>query len=95
MKSPQLTSWPPRSTPEVYPPAPLTPAIGCPRITAEFLDHERLLLGDEMFRQEYLCEFVTPGGAFIPLHILEAAIDPSIPPLFPGPLFSGPSWSKT
>lgn len=36
----------------------------CPRITEEFLEAERIALGDLYFRQEYEAEFVTPQGAF-------------------------------
>src|SRR5207253_8633541 len=32
----------------------------CPRIPADFLQEERESLGDEVFRQEYCCEFI-PG----------------------------------
>lgn len=33
-------------------------ATECPRITPEFLEEERRVLGDEMFKQEYMCEFI-------------------------------------
>lgn len=36
------------------------PASQCPRITAEFLDEERLI-GEEYFAQEYECQFVEDG----------------------------------
>jgi hypothetical protein len=82
------------------PPAPhwtrfRVPATDCPRITPDFLDHERLMLGDDMFRQEYLCEFITPGGFLLSRELIESAIDPSIEPLFPGPIFSNLTYNKT
>jgi hypothetical protein len=37
----------------------------CPRIEAGFLEEERRVMGEQWFRQEYLCEFVdTVGGVF-------------------------------
>jgi hypothetical protein len=53
------------------------------------------MLGDDMFRQEYLCEFVTPGGFMFSRELLQSAIDPSIEPLFPGPIFSNLTYNKT
>jgi hypothetical protein len=39
------------------------PAWRCPRISQEFLDKERLDLGDRWYRQEYGCEFTDMTGA--------------------------------
>jgi hypothetical protein len=36
----------------------------CPRMTKEMMDIERVTLGELMFRQEFLSEFVQPLGAF-------------------------------
>jgi hypothetical protein len=33
-------------------------AQDCPRISREFLDGEWKAMGDQWFRQEYLCEFI-------------------------------------
>jgi hypothetical protein len=33
------------------------PALGCSRITKEFLEEEKRALGDWWFSQEYLCQF--------------------------------------
>jgi hypothetical protein len=52
-----------------------------PRITPEFLAHERIMLGDELFRQEYLCEFIAGPHTFLSPELI-AAIDPSIEPLY-------------
>jgi hypothetical protein len=34
----------------------------CPRIKPEFLEEEKRSMGELMFRQEYLCEFVEAAG---------------------------------
>jgi hypothetical protein len=36
----------------------------CPRMTQDQMDIERIAMGDMMFRQEFLSEFVQPMGAF-------------------------------
>lgn len=60
------------------------PASECPRLSPEFLESERLLLGEHAFRQEYLCEFTQDPGAYFPAELIEAAIDHDIQPLFGG-----------
>ena len=41
------------------------PATECGRIPREFLEQERAAMGDQWFRQEYLCEFLdTTSGVF-------------------------------
>ena len=40
------------------------PATECARISPEFLAEERASMGDWMFRQEYLCEFVDTMSSF-------------------------------
>jgi hypothetical protein len=48
----------------------------CPRIPKEFLERERLLLGEAIYRREYLAEFsVSATGMFDP-ELLEAALLP-------------------
>jgi hypothetical protein len=39
------------------------PATECPRIATTFLDEERRLLSERLFRQEYLCEFLSHDNA--------------------------------
>src|SRR5271166_5262480 len=46
-------------------------AADCPRISAEFLRKERLRLGDLMYRQEYLCEFIDSGSAAFNSELVE------------------------
>ena len=38
--------------------------MDCPRMTQDQMDIERIAMGDLMFRQEFLSEFVQPMGAF-------------------------------
>ena len=38
--------------------------MDCPRMTQDQMDIERVAMGDMMFRQEFLSEFVQPQGAF-------------------------------
>jgi hypothetical protein len=64
----------------------LVPASACTRITQSFLDLERLSLGDVIFRQEYMCEFIAGPHTFLSQELLEAAIDTSVEPLFGGKL---------
>ncbi|MCO5350414.1 MAG: terminase family protein [Bryobacteraceae bacterium] len=54
------------------------PASGCPRITPEFLESERLLLGDAAFRQEYFCEFAGTSSTAFPPDLIDDALDPSL-----------------
>ena len=42
------------------------------------------MLGDELFRQEYLCEFIAGPHTFLSPELI-AAIDPSIEPLYIDP----------
>lgn len=49
----------------------------CPRISPEFLEQERLIVGDPVFRREFLCEFDTPGEKLLSRDLLLSAIDPS------------------
>lgn len=73
----------------------LVPATACPRISSEFLDLERINLGDTMFRQEYLCEFIAGPHALFSLELFESAIDHDHQPLFTEPLFSNPGWNRS
>lgn len=59
----------------------------CPRIPAAFLEAERRSMPRAWFEQEYMCEFnETEGGVFAYADVMRA-IDPTIEPLFEGPLF--------
>lgn len=57
------------------------PATEIPRITSAFLDSERRELGDWMFRQEYLCEFVDDRSSLYRASWIEAARSSTIQPL--------------
>src|SRR5438477_11830290 len=52
-------------------------ALDCPRITAAFLNKERLRLGPLMFRQEYMCEFIDPGASAFSSELIDACPDDS------------------
>ena len=54
-----------------------TPATQCPRIRPEFLEEERRHLTDQMFRQEYLCEFVAADFAYFDPDAIDDAFRPS------------------
>lgn len=57
-------------------------AHDCPRISAEWLAEERKLVGDFMFRQEYLCEFVDTEEQLFPTELIERAVRPAGGPLW-------------
>jgi len=52
-------------------------ATECPRITEDFLAEQRLLLGENAFQSEFLCEFTPGPGQIIPRELFERAIDPN------------------
>ncbi|MGA7075641.1 MAG: hypothetical protein WBZ42_03715, partial [Halobacteriota archaeon] len=54
----------------------------CTRISSEFLEEERLALGDWWFRQEYLCIFGENVAAFFNYEEVIAAITDEVKPLF-------------
>ena len=56
-------------------------AEGCPRIPAAFLEEERRALGERVFRQEYLCEFVETGGGVFDVELVEKAVRDDVAPL--------------
>lgn len=62
-------------------------ALQCSRISADFLEQERLTMPDYLFRQEYLCVFV--DTALNPFHEadIHAAVRSDISPMFPGRRF--------
>lgn len=59
-----------------------TPATECPRISAEFLQEERTSMGEQWFRQEYLCEFVDVGATLFNRSVIESAFTKDVKPLF-------------
>jgi len=56
-------------------------AMDCERISPEFLDEERAVLGAMWFRQEFLCEFVDNGSGVFDRDLVESAIDDSFSPV--------------
>lgn len=54
----------------------------CPRITADWLAEERRLVGDFIFRQEYMCEFVDTEEQLFPTELIERAVRPAGGPLW-------------
>jgi Helicase len=58
------------------------PAPDCPRITAEWLAAEREAIGDWMFRQEYMCEFVEVDDAVFNTDLVRAAVNDDLEPFF-------------
>lgn len=58
-------------------------ALQCPRITREFLETERLALGDRWYAQEYLCSFEEAVGAVFSSADIAAAVTNDVQPLFP------------
>jgi hypothetical protein len=57
----------------------------CPRIAKEFLDEERLAIGDRWWRQEYFCSFEELVGAVFRAEDIEAAFANDLEPLFHDP----------
>ena len=53
----------------------------CSRISAEFLEEERNSMGEWMFRQEYLCEFVDPQDQYFSHDMILNAITDEVQPL--------------
>ena len=58
------------------------PATECPRIPAEFLEEERVAMGERWFRQEYLCEFVDANDVVFRREEVDRAITDEVKPLF-------------
>ena len=54
------------------------PATECPRIPAEFLEEERSTMGEDWFRQEYMCEFIDVNGTVFARDIVEKAFCPAV-----------------
>ena len=54
------------------------PATECARISQKFLDEELVEHGEDVFRREYLCEFLDDGGEVFDRDLLAAAIDDEV-----------------
>ncbi len=56
----------------------------CPRITPEFLEEERRIIGDWWFKQEWLCEFVEALDSVFSFELIMKAMSDEVQPLFGG-----------
>jgi hypothetical protein len=54
----------------------------CPRINKSWLERERAMIGDWWYLQEYFCEFVETNDQVFSYDDIQAALDPTIQPLF-------------
>lgn len=54
------------------------PATECPRISKEFLEEQRSVMGLESFGQEHMCEFTGSGMGVFDRDLVEAALDESV-----------------
>ncbi len=57
-------------------------ATDCSRISSEFLESERASMGELVFRQEYLCDFVDLENSLFDRDVLMKAVNPAIRPLW-------------
>jgi hypothetical protein len=57
------------------------PATQCPRIPSDFLEEERSTMGEDWFRQEYMCEFIDLNGTIFVRDLVEKAFTSEILPL--------------
>ena len=53
----------------------------CPRITQEFLEEEMRNMGEQWFRQEYLCEFVDAVSGVFDRDLVERAMSDEFEPM--------------
>jgi hypothetical protein len=58
------------------------PATECPRISPEFLEEQRRLLGTTAFEQEYCCAFHDDNSSAFSSALIEQALVNSFPPFF-------------
>ena len=49
------------------------PATECPRISPAFLERQRLAFGDQVFRREYLCEFLASDSQILSRELIDEA----------------------
>lgn len=59
------------------------PATACPRITPAFLEEERHHMPPLVFASEYSCQFVETLDSVFAFDDIQAALDPTLTPLFP------------
>jgi hypothetical protein len=59
-------------------------AMDCPRIRREFLEEERATMGEQWFRQEYLCEFVDVDQGLFSRDVVERAFSKDVRPMLFG-----------
>jgi len=57
-------------------------AYDCPRMSKDWLDAERVAIGDWYFRQEYLVNFVESIDSVFAYDDIQRALDPKVTPLF-------------
>jgi hypothetical protein len=57
-------------------------ASECPRISREFLEEQKRLLGPRWYAQEFDCAFIEATGQVFPSELILAAFDSDEPPLF-------------
>jgi hypothetical protein len=55
----------------------------CPRLTPEYIENERAELPTWVFAREYLGEFSDDDATLFSAELIDAAIDPTVRPLFP------------
>ena len=60
------------------------PASECGRIPPDFLEAERLSLGESMYQQEYCCQFIDDLAAVFSMEMIMSCRDDGIKPLFQG-----------
>ncbi len=54
------------------------PATECSRIPRDFLEEERSTMGEDWFRQEYMCEFIDIDGTVFARDVVEKAFSPKV-----------------
>lgn len=57
------------------------PATECARMSREFLEEQRSVMGVDAFRREHLCEFAGGGDAVFDRELVEAAMDEDVEPI--------------
>ncbi len=56
-------------------------AIDCPRISPQFLEEQRSVMGLDVFRQEHMCGFIGSGAALFDRDLIEAAFSDELEPV--------------
>ena len=52
------------------------------RVPADFLAEEKFTLGDEQYRQEYCCEFISAEGALFDEDQIRSKLSSHVPPMW-------------